>query len=160
MRAQPCCARTIEIHMRLEGKHDEKRGAIYLQRLWQPSPSSRSKVVIMERPAPIAILSVTKRTAVIECFENSGLQKRNGYWGGPLEGRHISGVTVADLARDGLFSVITNRPHASARLTALGQYFARTLIEAAAETQRRESLLPQGADQELAEHPKQSETTK
>jgi hypothetical protein len=146
--------------MRLEGKHDEKRGAIYLQRLWQPPPSSRSKVVIMERPAPIAILSVTKRTAVIECFENSGLEKRNGYWGGPLEGRHISGVTVADLARDGLFSVITNRPHASARLTALGQYFARTLIEAAAETQRRESLLPQGADQELAEHPKQSETTK
>jgi hypothetical protein len=103
----------------------------------------------MERPAPIAVLSVTKRTAVIECFENSGLQKRNGYWGGTLEGRHISGVTVADLARDGLFSVITNRPHASARLTELGQYFARTLIEAATERQRRESS-----------HPEQSETTK
>jgi hypothetical protein len=112
----------------------------FLQRLWQPFPSSRSKVVITERPAPIAILSVTKRTAVIACFENSGLQKRNGYWGGTSEGRHISGITVADLARDGLFSVITNRPHASARLTELGQYFARTLIEAATETQRRASL--------------------
>jgi hypothetical protein len=87
--------------------------------------------VTKERPAPIAILSVTKRTAVIECFENSGLQKRKGSWCGTPEGRHISGVTVADLARDGLFSVITNRPHASARLTERGQGFARTLIEAA-----------------------------
>jgi hypothetical protein len=137
--------------MRLDGKHDEKRG--------QPFPSSRSKVVTKERRAPIAILSVTKRTAVVECFHNNGLQKLNGYWGGTLGGRHISGVTVADLARDGLFSVITNRPHASARLTELGQCFARTLIEAATETQRREPS-PQEADQELAEHPEQLGTTK
>ena len=81
--------------------------------------------------APVAILSPTKRIAVIECFSNDGLYKRNGYWCGTPEGKHISGVTVADLARDGIFSVIINLRHGSARLTERGQWFARTLIEAA-----------------------------
>jgi hypothetical protein len=85
--------------------------------------------------ALIALLSLAKRTALIECFNNNGLDKRNGSWCGALEGTHISGVTVADLARDGMFSVITHRPHGSARLTERGQWFARTLIEAANEVQ-------------------------
>ncbi len=69
--------------------------------------------------APVVVRSPTKRTAVIECFNNNGLHKRNGYWCGAPEGKYISGVTVADLARDGMFSVITNLRSRSARLTEL-----------------------------------------
>lgn len=86
-------------------------------------------------PASIALLSLAKRTALIECFNNNGLDKRSGYWCGASEGKHISGATVADLTRDGMFSVVTNRLHGSARLTEHGQWFARTLIEAANEVQ-------------------------
>jgi hypothetical protein len=60
--------------------------------------------------APVIVLSPTKRTAVIECFSDKGLHKCNGYWCGGPEGTHISGVTVADLARDGMFFVVINRP--------------------------------------------------
>jgi hypothetical protein len=90
-------------------------------------------VIANKRRAPVAVLSPTKRTAVIECFNNNGLHKRRGYWWGTPEGKHISGVTVADLARDGIFSVVINLRHGSARLTERGQWFARTLIEAANE---------------------------
>ena len=85
--------------------------------------------------ASIAGLSLARRTAMIECFNNNGLHKRNGCWCGAPEGKHISGVTVADLARDGMFSVVTNRPNGSARLTDRGEWVARTLIEAANEVQ-------------------------
>jgi hypothetical protein len=88
--------------------------------------------------APVGLLSLAKRTALIECFNNNGLDKRSGCWCGAPEGKHISGVTVADLARDGMFSVITNRRHGSVRLTQRGQWFARTLIEAANEVQVQE----------------------
>ena len=88
--------------------------------------------------APVGLLSLAKRTALIECFNNNGLDKRSGCWCGAPEGKHISGVTVADLARDGMFSVITNRRHGSVRLTERGQWFARTLIEAANEVQVQE----------------------
>ena len=84
-----------------------------------------------KRRAPVAVLSPTKRTAVIECFNNNGLHRHRGYWWGAPQGKHISGVTVADLARDGIFSVVINLRHGSARLTERGQWFARTLIEAA-----------------------------
>jgi hypothetical protein len=88
--------------------------------------------------APVGLLSLAKRTALVECFNNNGLDKRSGCWSGAPEGKRISGVTVADLARDGMFSVITNRRHGSVRLTERGQRFARTLIEAANEVQVRE----------------------
>ena len=90
-------------------------------------------VIATKRRAPVAVLSPTKRTAVIECFNNSRLHKGRGYWWGTPEGKHISGVTVADLARDGIFSVFINLRHGSARLTERGQWFARTLIETANE---------------------------
>jgi hypothetical protein len=88
------------------------------------------------RRAPIGLLSLAKRTAMIECFNNNnGLHKRNGCWCGMPEGKHISGATVADLARDGMFSVVTNRSHGSAQLTQRGQWFARTLIDTANKAQ-------------------------
>ena len=74
----------------------------------------------------------------MECFNNNGLYKRKGCWWGAPDGRHISGITVADLARDGIVSVYTNRQHASARLTERGEWVARTLIEAANDAQVRE----------------------
>ena len=38
-------------------------------------------LVMANKPgAPVAVLSPTKRTAVIECFNNNGLHKRNGCW--------------------------------------------------------------------------------
>ena len=102
------------------------------------SALTRTPLVIADkRRAPVAVLSPTKRTAVIECFNNNGLHKRRGYWWGTLEGKHISGVTVADLARDGIFSVVINLRHGSARLTERGQWFARTLIEATNEALAR-----------------------
>ena len=90
-------------------------------------------VMANKRRAPVAILSYTKRIAIIECFSNNGLHKRSGYWCGTPEGKHISGVTVADLARDGMLSVQRNLLHSSALLTERGQWFARTLIDAANE---------------------------
>jgi hypothetical protein len=90
-------------------------------------------VIANKRRVSVAVLSPTKRTAVIECFNNNGLHKRRSCWWGTPEGKHISGVTVAGLARDGIFSEIINLRHGSARLTERGQWFARTLIETANE---------------------------
>ncbi|MGB7097592.1 MAG: hypothetical protein WBD95_02330 [Xanthobacteraceae bacterium] len=112
---------------------DGKRQAKTSSKLVVPSA-----VISNKRRAPVTILSPTKRTAIIECFSKNGLHKRNGYWYGTPEGKHISGVTVADLARDGVFSVEKNLPHGSALLTERGQWFARTLIDAADEVQIRE----------------------
>jgi hypothetical protein len=99
-----------------------------------PSP----KYTTNELRAPIVPLSPAKRTALIECFNNNGLHKLRGCWCGTPQGKPISGVTVADLSRDGMFSVITNRQYGSAGLTERGQWFARTLIDAAGEIQARE----------------------
>ena len=42
--------------------------------------------LVIENPcAAVADLSPTKRAAVIECFNNRGLHKCNGYWCGPPE---------------------------------------------------------------------------
>ena len=107
-----------------------EKGRCVLRILSTPSP----KYTTNEPRAPIVLLSLAKRTALIECFNNNGLHKRMG-WSATPEGKHISGVTVADLSRDGMFAVITNRQYGSAGLTERGQWFARTLIEAAGELQ-------------------------
>jgi len=114
-------------------QRDGKNGATITS-----TPTLPPLIVANKQRASVADLSPTKRTAVIECFNSDGLHKRAGYWWGAPEGKHISGVTVADLARDGIFSVITNLRHSSARLTERGLSFARTLIEAANKIQVRE----------------------
>ena len=114
-------------------QREDKKGATITSNPILPPVLTADK-----RRAPVAILSPTKRAAIIECFSNSGLHKRRGYWCGTPEGKHISGATVADLARDGMFSVERNLPHCSALLTELGQWFARTLMDAASDVQIRE----------------------
>ena len=83
-----------------------------------------------ERRAAISLLSPAKQTALIEAFNNNGLQKQKGYWRGSPDSEPISGGTVADLSRDGMLTVTTIRQRGSAQLTERGSGFGRTLIEA------------------------------
>ena len=87
-----------------------------------------------EPRAPIAILSPAKRNALVACFNRGELHKKHGAWHGLPGGKPVSGITTADLARDGLLTVTTNHRIGSARLTERGKWFARTLLydEAAA----------------------------
>jgi hypothetical protein len=81
-----------------------------------------------EPRALVAILSPAKRNALVACFHASALNKKDGAWHGLPGGQRTSGVTVADLARDGMLTVTTDRRVASARLTERGNWFARTLL--------------------------------
>jgi hypothetical protein len=58
-----------------------------------------------EQPAPTAILSPAKRTALIACLKGGGsLHKRYGVWVSEAAGtddKPVSGMTVADLSRNG-----------------------------------------------------------
>ena len=81
-----------------------------------------------EPRAPIAILSPAKRNALVACFNAGGLHKRDGAWHGLPGGKPVSGMTTADLARDGMLTVTTNHRIGSARLTERGNWFARTLL--------------------------------
>src|SRR5216683_2108737 len=83
-----------------------------------------------EQLAPIAILSPAKRTALIACLKGGGtLHKRHGVWVSDAAGtddKPISGMTVADLSRDGMLTLTVLGKSASAQLTTRGSWFART----------------------------------
>jgi hypothetical protein len=81
-----------------------------------------------EEPAPIAELSPSKRHALVSCFNAGGLSKKHGAWHGPQGGKPISGITTADLARDGMLTRTVQHRNGSARLTERGSWFARTLL--------------------------------
>jgi hypothetical protein len=85
-----------------------------------------------EPRALVAILSTAKRNALLACLDGSGLHKKDGAWHGRPDGKPVSGVTVADLARDGMLALSTDHRLASARLTERGNWFARTLRQDAA----------------------------
>src|SRR5262245_46155320 len=100
-------------------------------------PASRSELISPspvlllapgEQRAPIAILSPAKRNALAACFNADGLHKKDGSWHGLPGGKPVSGMTTADLARDGMLTVTTNHRFGSARLTKRGNWFARTLL--------------------------------
>jgi hypothetical protein len=84
-----------------------------------------------ERPAPIVILSAAKRAALIAFLHGDGvLHKSRGVWtASPARtcGARIYGMTIADLARDGMLTVTVIGKGASARLTPHGTWFARSL---------------------------------
>jgi deoxyinosine 3'endonuclease (endonuclease V) len=104
------------------------------EKIGQPSSRSATEpsplLAFNETRAPIDILSPAKRAALVACFNGDGvLHKRNGVgspsYVGTLETR-ISGVTVADLSRDGMLIITVIGRSTSARLTARGAWFART----------------------------------
>jgi hypothetical protein len=86
--------------------------------------------------APTASLSPTKRAALIACFNGGSLHKRDGTWRASSASTHdkpVSGVTVADLGRDGMLMLSILQGSASARLTTRGSWFARTAVTEMAE---------------------------
>jgi hypothetical protein len=89
-----------------------------------PSPV----LTLGEGEAPIADLSPSKRHALVSCFKAGGLNKKDGAWHGPRGSKPISGITTADLARDGMLTLTVQQRNGSARLTERGNWFARTLL--------------------------------
>jgi hypothetical protein len=89
-----------------------------------------------ESRAPTASLSPTKRAALIACFKGGSLHKRDGAWrasSASTDDKPVSGVTVADLGRDGMLMLSILHGSASARLTPRGSWFARTVVTEMAE---------------------------
>ena len=94
-------------------------------------PISSASLLLLapdERRAPVVALSLAKRNALIACLSAEGLHKKDGAWHGPSNGKPVSGVTVADLSRDGMLTLTVDHHAGSARLTKLGSWFARTLV--------------------------------
>jgi hypothetical protein len=91
------------------------------------APASRSRALV-------AVLSAAKQNALVACFNASGLRKKEGSWHGAPDSKTVSGVTVADLARDGMLTLTSDRRLISAQLTERGIWFARTLLEEATAT--------------------------
>jgi hypothetical protein len=82
-----------------------------------------------EPRAPIAILSPAKRAALLACLNGGTLYKRCGMWTVPSASTYdkpVSGVTVADLRRDGMLTLTVLGSSTSVRLTTRGSWFART----------------------------------
>jgi hypothetical protein len=77
-------------------------------------------LVTTEGQAPIAELSPSKRHALVSCFNAGGLRKKDRSWHGPQGGKPISGITTADLARDGMLTLTVQHRDGSARLTERG----------------------------------------
>jgi hypothetical protein len=93
------------------------------------SPAPLLRLAPNEAPAPIADLSLAKRSALVACLNAYGLYRKAGAWHGSCESKRLSGVTIADLRRDGLLLVTKTDRFASAQLTARGVWFARTLLD-------------------------------
>jgi len=84
-----------------------------------------------EQPAPVAILSPAERVALVTCLYGDGtLHKSRGVWtlqpATACNGR-IYGITIADLARDGMLKLTVIGKSAFAQLTPRGSWFARSL---------------------------------
>jgi len=98
------------------------------------APNSAGNLLLLgpgEPRAPTAILSPAKRAALCACLEGGILVRQVGVWTSPSAGpvyRPISGVTVADLGRDGMLALNILRGSASAKLTGRGSWFARTIL--------------------------------
>ena len=95
-------------------------------RLLSPAPGLATN----EPRAPIAILTPAQRKALLVCLEVGTIHRHAGAWGpaaGNATAPRISGITVADLARDGLLIIEAVGKNRSARLTMRGSWFARTV---------------------------------
>ena len=113
----------------------EKIGTIALNE--RTSPLVLHPLAPDEPRAPVSILTLAQRTALVTCLNGGGrLYKQRGVWtpllAGPCD-KGIAGVTVADLSRDGMLSLTIQGRHASAQLTTRGSWFARTAAAEKAE---------------------------
>ena len=104
------------------------------------NPNSAAPLLLLapdEPRAPTDRLSPTKRAALIACLNGGGsLHKRCGAWAAfsaSADDRPISGLTVADLGREGMLTLCRLAGTASARLTTRGSWFARTVVTETAE---------------------------
>jgi hypothetical protein len=94
------------------------------------APNSAGTLLLLgpgEPRAPTAILSPAKRAALRACLEGGILVRQVGVWTSPSAGPG-SGVTVADLGRDGMLARNILLGSASAKLTGRGSWFARTIL--------------------------------
>ena len=95
------------------------------------APALSREMETGERPAPVAALSPAKKAALLAFLCGDGtLHKSRGVWTGqPAKAcdQRIYGITIADLARDGMLTLTKIGKSASAQLTARGSWFARTL---------------------------------
>jgi hypothetical protein len=107
--------------------HDNAPASGFQTKLISPAPLL--PVGPNERPAPVADLSPAKRNALLVCLNTGRLYRKAGARHGSCEGKPLSGVTIADLARDGLLAVEKTDRFASAQLTERGTWFARTLLQ-------------------------------
>jgi len=82
----------------------------YDKRLPKLATTSSSQRVIGEGDRIYENLSAAKQNALLTCLTNNGLEKRAGSWGGADAA--ISGLTVADLGRDGLLAINSKRNNA------------------------------------------------
>ena len=102
-----------------------------------PGGTRATLLAAQEPRAPTANLSPTKRAALLAFVNGDGtLHKCAGVWRSPAAGaseRPVFGVTVADLARDGMVTVTITGKMAVAALTPRGSWFARTAATEAAE---------------------------
>jgi hypothetical protein len=96
-----------------------------------------SRLLAPDEPrAPTAILSPAKRAALTACLNGGIFHKWCGVWTVPSASacdKPISGVTVADLGRDGMLTLSMLHGSASARLAPRGNWFARTAATEMAE---------------------------
>ena len=131
--------RLAEFSLDLQGtnvtmQHDQTGGLP--SRSESISPAALLLLAPDESRAPIAGLSPAKRAALIACFNGGSLHKRDGTWRASSASTHdkpVSGVTVADLGRDGMLMLSLLQGSASARLTTRGSWFARTAVTEMAE---------------------------
>jgi hypothetical protein len=96
------------------------------------SPLPISWLETKEGRAPIVTLSSSKCKALIACLEGGMLHRHCGAWIASTSRsgeKRISGITVADLAGDGMLTIDKFGKSASARLTVRGSWFARTAAE-------------------------------
>ena len=106
----------------------QKNGGESLSQSAAPPPAGLSLLAHRERHSLLAILSPTKRNALIACFNAGALHKNAGAWHGTPGSKPAAGTTIADLSRDGMLTVTTNRRLGSAYLTERGNWFAQALI--------------------------------
>jgi hypothetical protein len=95
-------------------------------------PLSAPLLESKEQRAPIAILTPAQCKALLVCLGAGALFRSRGAWGaeGDTRGQRISGITIADLGRDGMLTIDVSGKYKSARLTPKGSWFARTIASA------------------------------